>query len=98
MNTANSLNSDEREANLLAQLLQADRLPGVFVSALRPWRDIADEALGLLAEAPTVHTPLYVRQSELIRIVRKEDGTPAIEALSDPALKDVLAHSMNFVK
>jgi hypothetical protein len=92
------MSTDEREAHLLAQLLQADSLPGVFVSALRPWRDIADEALSLLAEAPTQHTPLYVRQSELVRIVRKEDGTPAIEALSDPALKDVLAHSMNFVK
>ena len=95
MSTKNSTNTDEREAHLLAQLLQADHLPGVFVSALRPWRDIADEALGLLAAAKT---PLYVRQSELIRIVHKEDGTPAIEALSDPALKDVLAHAMNFVK
>jgi hypothetical protein len=89
------MSTDEREAHLLALLLQADSLPGVFVSALRPWRDIADEALGLIAEADT---QLYVRQSELVRIVRKEDGTPAIEALSDPALKDVLAHAMNFVK
>src|SRR5690348_16284374 len=89
------MSSDEREAHLLAQLLQADSLPGVFVSALRPWRDIADAALGLLA---VVNTPPYVRQSELVRIVRKEDGTPAIEALSYPALKDVLAHLMNFVK
>ena len=88
-------NTDEREVHLLAQLLQADHLPGVFVSAMRPWRDIADEALGLLAQAKT---PLFVRQGELIRIVHKEDGTPAIEALSDPALKDVLAHAMNFVK
>jgi hypothetical protein len=93
-----SLNTDEREAHLLSQLLQADSLPGVFVSALRPWRDIADEALDLLAEAGATKTPLYVRQGELVRIVRKEDGAPSIEALSDPALKDVLAHAMNFVK
>jgi hypothetical protein len=95
------MSTDDREAYLLTQLLQVDSLPGVFVSALRPWRDIADESLSLLAEASTphtAHTPLYVRQSELVRIVRKEDGTPAIEALSDPALKDVLAHTMNFVK
>ena len=92
------MSTDDREAYLLTQLLQVDSLPGVFVSALRPWRDIADEALSLLAEASTPHTLLYVRQSELVRIVRKEDGTPAIEALSDPALKDVLAHTMNFVK
>jgi len=89
------MSTDEREAHILAQLLQTDNLPGVFVSALRPWRDIADEALSYLSKAKT---PLYVRQSELVRIVRKEDGTPAIEALSDPALKDVLAHAMNFVK
>ena len=93
-----TMSTDDRETYLLTQLLQVDSLPGVFVSALRPWRDIADEALSLLAEASTPHTPLYVRQSELVRIVRKEDGTPAIEALSDPALKDVLAHTMNFVK
>jgi hypothetical protein len=92
------MNTNDREAYLLTQLLQVDSLPGVFVSALRPWRDIADESLSLLAEASTPHTPLYVRQSELVRIVRKEDGTPTIEALSDPALKDVLAHTMNFVK
>ena len=84
MSSMNSMNTDEREAHLLAQLLQADHLPGVFVSALRPWRDVADEALYLLAQAKTPH---FVRQSELIRIVHKEDGTPAIEALSDPALK-----------
>src|SRR5258708_16085449 len=89
------MSTDEREAHILAQLLQTDNLPGVVVSALRPWRDIADEALSYLSKAKT---PLYVRQSELVRIVRKEDGTPAIEALSDPALKDVLAHAMNFVK
>jgi len=89
------MSTDEREAHILAQLLQTDNLPGVFVSALRPWRDIADEALSHLSKAKT---SLYVRQSELVRIVRKEDGTPAIEALSDPALKDVLAHAMNFVK
>ena len=45
------MSTDEREAHLLAQLLQADTLPGVFVSALRPRRDIADESLGLLAHA-----------------------------------------------
>ena len=89
------MSTNEREAHILAQLLQTDNLPGVFVSALRPWRDIADEALSYLSKAKT---SLYVRQSELVRIVRKEDGTPAIEALSDPALKDVLAHAMNFVK
>jgi len=78
-----STSAEEREAMILAQLLQADGLPGVFCSSLRPWRDIADEALSYLAQAKT---PLYVRQGELVRIVHKEDGTPAIEAISDPAL------------
>jgi hypothetical protein len=90
-----STTAEEKEALALAQLLQADRLPGVFCTSLRPWRDIADEALTHLAGA---HTPLYVRHGELVRIVRKEDGTPCIEPIADPALKDILAHSMNFVK
>jgi hypothetical protein len=90
-----STSAEEKEALTLAQLLQADGLPGVFCSSMRPWRDIADEALSHLAQAKT---PLYVRQGELVRIVRKEDGTPAIEAISDPALKDILAHAMNFVR
>src|SRR5260370_30981644 len=30
--------------------------------------------------------------------LRKEHGTRAMKAVSDPALKDVLAHTMNFVK
>jgi len=90
-----STSAEEKEALTLAHLLQADGLPGVFCSSMRPWRDIADEALSHLAQAKT---PLYVRQGELVRIVRKEDGTPAIEAISDPALKDILAHAMNFVR
>jgi hypothetical protein len=90
-----STSAEEREVLTLAHLLQADGLPGVFCTCLRPWRDIADEALAHLAQA---HTPLYVRHGCLVRIVRKEDGTPAIEAISDPALKDILAHTMNFVR
>jgi hypothetical protein len=90
-----STSAEEKEALTLAHLLQADGLPGVFCSSMRPWRDIADEALSHLALAKT---PLYVRQGELVRIVRKEDGTPAIEAISDPAFKDILAHAMNFVR
>ena len=53
-----STTAEEKEALTLSQLLQADSLPGVFCSSLRPWRDIADEALSYLAQAKT---PLYVR-------------------------------------
>jgi hypothetical protein len=108
-----TMNTDEREAHLLAHLLQVDHLPGVFCTPMRPWRDIADEALSHLAAGQTTQadgqsdgqaarpesrSPLYVRHGELVRIVRKEDGSPSIEALTDPALKDILARSMNFVR
>src|SRR5258706_2075292 len=88
--------SDEQEAGKLATLLQADGLPGVFVSTLRPWRDIADEALPHLTHSPSAH--VFVRQGELVRIRRKEDGTPYIAAMNDAALKHLLAQSMNFVR
>ena len=81
-----SSTAEEQGALTLAQLLQTDGLPGVFCSPLRPWRDVTDEALVHLAAA---HIPIYVRHGELVRIVRKEDGSPCI---------DLLAHSMNFVK
>jgi len=87
---------EEKEAAKLAELLQADGLPGVFVSTLRPWRDVANEALKHLARAPKAH--IYVRERELVRVQRKEDGAPYIVPLSDAALKHLLAQSMNFVK
>ncbi len=90
------MSSDEREAHLLAQLLQADGLPGVFVSALRPWRDLTDEALVHLVRSPKAR--IFVRQGELVRIRRKEDGTPYIAHMNDAALKHLLGKSMNFVR
>src|SRR5437588_6018921 len=91
-----SKSDDEQEASKLAELLQADGLPGVFVSSLRPWRDIAYEALAHLVRSASAH--IFVRQGELVRIRRKEDGTPYIAAMNDAALKHVLAHRMNFVR
>jgi hypothetical protein len=75
-----SRTDEEQEAGKLAQLLQADGLPGVFVSTLRPWRDIADEALAHLTRSANVQ--VFVRQGELVRIRRKEDGTPPCPASS----------------
>ncbi len=91
-----SKSDDEQEASKLAELLQVDGLPGVFVSSLRPWRDIADEALAHLTRSPKAR--VFVRQGELVRIRRKEDGTPYIALMNDAALKHLLAQSMNFVR
>ena len=91
-----SKSEEEQEAGKLAQLLQADGLPGVFVSTLRPWRDIANEALAHLARNPSAR--VFVRERELVRVRRKEDGTPYIASMSDAALKHLLAESMNFVR
>ena len=78
----------------LSKLLQANGLPGVLLSN-RPLRDISDEALEHLTRT---HVPIYVRHGELVRIQRKEDGTPCIETISDAAFKGILARAMNFVK
>src|SRR5258706_9534032 len=91
-----SKSDEEQEASKLAALLQADGLPGVFVSTLRPWRDIVDEALAHLTRS--ANAQVFVRQGELVRIRRKEDGTPYIAAMNDAALKHLLATSMNFVR
>jgi hypothetical protein len=91
-----SKSGEEQEASKLAALLQADGLPGVFVSTLRPWRDIADEALVHLTHSTSAH--IFVRQGELVRIRYKEDGTPYIAPMNDAALKHLLATSMNFVR
>ncbi len=91
-----SKTDEEQEASKLAQLLQADGLPGVFVSSLRPWRDIADEALVHLVRSPNAR--IFVRQGELVRIRRKEDGTPYIAHMNDAALKHLLGKYMNFVR
>jgi hypothetical protein len=91
-----SKSEEEQEVSKLAQLLQTDGLPGVFVSALRPWRDIADEALAHLMRSPSAR--IFVRQGELVRIRRKEDGTPYIALMNDAALKHLLAKHMNFVR
>src|SRR2546429_513164 len=86
-----SATSDEQEAGKLAALLQADGLPGVFVSTLRPWRDIANEALAHLTRSAKAR--VFVRQGELVRIRRKEDGTPYIAPMNEAALKHLLAIS-----
>ncbi len=78
----------------LSKMLQANGLPGVLLSN-RPLRDISDEALEHLTRT---HVPIYVRHGELVRIQRKEDGTPFIETISDAAFKGILARAMNFVK
>ena len=66
-NTANSMNTDEREAHLLAQLLQADHLPGVFVSALRP--SARYRRRGAWSACSGEDAPLRARGT--VRIVRK---------------------------
>src|SRR6266849_3028218 len=90
-----SKSDEEQEASKLAELLQADGLPGVFVSSLRPWRDLTDEALAHLVRSKA---HIFVRQGELVRIRRKEDGTPTIAPMNDAALKHLLAKHMNFVR
>src|SRR5712691_3529765 len=90
-----SKSDEEQEASKLAELLQADGLPGVFVSSLRPWRDLTDEALAHLVRS---QAHVFVRQGELVRIRRKEDGTPTIAPMNDAALKHLLAKHMNFVR
>ncbi|GCE18664.1 hypothetical protein [Dictyobacter kobayashii] len=77
-----------------ARMLQADGLPGVLISN-RPWRELAIEAVTHLQ---TTKVPIYVRHGQLVRIQRKEDGTPFIDALTDATLKGILGRSMNFVK
>src|SRR5260370_31361721 len=91
-----SKSNDEQEASKLAELLQADGLPGVFVSSLRPWRDLTDEALAHLVRSPKAR--VFVRQGELVRIRHTEDGTPYIAPMNDAALKHLLAKNMNFVR
>lgn len=86
-----SKSESEQESAQLAQLLQTDGLPGVFVSA----REIAEEALTHLKRS---HAAIFVRQGELVRIRRKEDGTPYIAPMTEPALKHLLATHMNFVR
>jgi hypothetical protein len=76
-------------------MLQADGLPGILVTPSRPWRALSSEAVTHLV---TTRVPIYVRHGQLVRIQHKEDGTPHIDALSDVALKGVLARAMNFVK
>src|SRR5260370_34477490 len=91
-----SKSDEEQEAIKLARLLHADGLRGVFVSSLRHWRDIADEALSYLVRSPSAR--VFVRQGELVRIRRKEDGTPCIALMTDAALKHLLGKHMNFVR
>jgi hypothetical protein len=76
------------------EILEADGLPGILITN-RPLRDIVNNALCYLTQ---VHTPLYVRHGQLVRINCTEAGTPYIEALNEAALKGMLARSMNFAK
>src|SRR5690348_14689337 len=75
-------------------MLQTDGLPGMLI-ANRPARDMSRDALQHLARTKT---PLYVRHGQLVRVQRKEDGTPYIETLTDTTLKGMLMRAMNFVK
>ncbi|MBV9690537.1 MAG: hypothetical protein JO202_12620 [Ktedonobacteraceae bacterium] len=84
----------EEDAALLSHMLQTDGLPGVLVGN-RPLRAMSHDVLHHLVHTKT---PIYVRHGELVRIVRKEDGTPFIETLSQDAFKGILARAMNFVK
>src|SRR5690242_4819894 len=76
-------------------MLQTNGLPGVFVSSLRPWLEIADETQAHLLRS---NARIFVRQGELVRIRRKEDGTPSIAPMTEAALKHLLATHMNFVR
>ena len=82
------------DAAALALMLQADGLPGVLL-ANEPTRHYANQVLTALVQR---HIPLYVRHGHLVRIGRKEDGSPYIDTLSETALKGILLRSMNFVK
>ena len=85
---------NEEIASDLAKMLQANGLPGVLISN-RPWREFSAETIAHLAR---IQTPIYVRHGQLVRIQRKEDGTPFIETLSETTLKGMLGRAMNFVK
>lgn len=78
----------------LSRMLQTDGLPGVLV-ANRPWRDVTTETIAHLVRT---QAPIYVRHGQLVRVQRKEDGSPWIEVLTEPTLKGMLARAMNFVK
>ncbi len=78
----------------LSEMLQTDGLPGVLISNC-PLRDMSQDALRHLERAKT---SIYVRYGQLVRVQRKEDGTPCIETLTETAFKGVLARAINFVK
>src|SRR5579875_1901297 len=82
------------DAAALALMLQADGLPGILL-ANEPTRHYANQVLTALVQR---HIPLYVRHGHLVRIGRKEDGSPYIDTLSETALKGILLRSLNFVK
>ncbi|GCE26399.1 hypothetical protein KDA_18830 [Dictyobacter alpinus] len=85
---------DENHDVVLAKMLQADGLPGVLVSN-RPWRELSADAITCLVNTQTA---IYVRDSQLVRIQRKEDGSPFLETLTETTLKGILARRMNFVR
>jgi hypothetical protein len=78
----------------IAEMLQTDGLPGVLISN-RPLRAMSQDVLHHLERTKT---PIYVRHGQLVRIQRKEDGTPCMETLTETAFKGMLARAMNFVK
>ncbi len=88
-----SVQQDEM-AVLISEMLQTDGLPGVLIGN-RPLRDMSQDAVRHLQRT---RTPIYVRHGQLVRVQRKEDGTPFIETLTETAFKGVLARAMNFVK
>jgi hypothetical protein len=88
-----SVQQDDVAARI-AEMLQTDGLPGVLISN-RPLRDMSQDALRHLGRTKT---RIYVRHGQLVRVQRKEDGTPCIETLTETAFKGVLARAMNFVK
>ena len=89
-----SIAQDDTMATRVAEMLQTDGLPGVLI-ANRPTRHISRDVITHLVHEKT---PIYVRHGQLVRIQRKEDGTPCIETFTETAFKGMLARAMNFVK
>src|ERR1019366_2198101 len=78
----------------VSEMLQTDGLPGVLINN-RPARHISHDVITHLIHEKT---PIYVRHGQLVRIQRKEDGTPCIETFTETAFKGMLSRAMNFVK
>lgn len=72
------------------------KLPTIVTTA-RPLRDQTDDALRAL-QAANAPLRLFVRSRSLCRVVTDDDGHPAIETLSESALRGELARAADFVR